>query len=318
MRATVIAKLSLTLMVIFFFPSVSIAQSDAEKFAEGRVAFDKYKDCPAALKALEGVSQQGRSEPLWVYYMAQTHECLGNIEAALDYYQKYNALVPGQIPVIEKMADLRYKLSKAREARVKAEEERRKAEELAASPEETIKRIYRLNEENYVVTDSKFSMYYYHTGTDPLLPKKQDDKVRRLWLRQLLFFGTQPSNDFCSFKLNTVRGVEIPYDGSPDGWNWEYQDEWSFYIHLVKLDPSKVNVWEETREGFPKGWFVTLATVGGGKDITVDFSRGAWDKRKIKPREEKTSVDRVDIYFISRDRALKAAKDFSNIIRLCK
>jgi len=100
-------------VIAFFCFDPAMAQSDMEKFAEGRVSLDKFKDCFAAIEALETVSSEGRNNPLWVFYMAKTHECLANPGIALEYYQKYNSLVPGQREIIEKLAELRYEAKQA-------------------------------------------------------------------------------------------------------------------------------------------------------------------------------------------------------------
>jgi hypothetical protein len=116
-----------------FFACGAFAQSDAELFAEGRVAFDKYKDCAAAEKALTAVSADGQNSPLWLSYMARTEECLGKIQAAISYFERYDRAVPGQVEIINKLADLRYQVSKmeqrteeqARLLRLQAEERAR-------------------------------------------------------------------------------------------------------------------------------------------------------------------------------------------------
>ena len=109
---------SFVLFLILLVTQFSIfAQTDADRFAEGRVALDKYKDCPAAIKALEQVSSQSRQEPLWMFYMARSKECVGNLEEALDYYQKYSNAVPASQPqVSEKIGELRYLVNKKKEA----------------------------------------------------------------------------------------------------------------------------------------------------------------------------------------------------------
>jgi hypothetical protein len=107
--ATTIVSLGLT------FACGAFAQSDAELFAEGRLAFDKYKDCAAAEKALTAVSADGQNSPLWLSYMARTEECLGKLSNAINYFQHYNEAVPGQVEIINKLADLRYQLSKQQE-----------------------------------------------------------------------------------------------------------------------------------------------------------------------------------------------------------
>lgn len=109
MEIKLLAKqIYLAIVLGFAFSMTAFAQTDAEKFAEGRVALDKFKDCPAALKALETVSEEGRKNPLWAFYMAKVHECLSNNEEAIEYYKKYDALIPGQVEILEKIVEIRY------------------------------------------------------------------------------------------------------------------------------------------------------------------------------------------------------------------
>jgi hypothetical protein len=94
----------------------AFAQTDAERFAEGRTALDKFKDCPAALKALEEVSADGRKNPLWMFYMAKTTECLNRFSDALRFYEDYDRMIPGQTAVLDKIGELRYAIRKSEEA----------------------------------------------------------------------------------------------------------------------------------------------------------------------------------------------------------
>ncbi len=98
------------LLLILHTP-LAFAQTDAEKFAEGRVALDKHHDCPAAKAALESISEKVRSEPLWLFYAAKTYECLNQADKALPLYEKYNELMPGQTVIIDKIGELRYQVN---------------------------------------------------------------------------------------------------------------------------------------------------------------------------------------------------------------
>ena len=101
------------------------AVADAEKFAEARVTFDKFHDCPAAIAALQGVSDAGRTNPFWNYYVAQSYECIKDYEQAIHYYSIYGQLTPGQPEIINKIGELRYLLKKSIAASI---EERKKHE----------------------------------------------------------------------------------------------------------------------------------------------------------------------------------------------
>lgn len=108
MRLPQLVKLMFLAAMIFIFARNVLAQSDGEKFAEGRMAMDKFNDCPAAVKALESVSEAGRQNPLWIAYMAKAYECVGNAKDALTYYEKYNQVVPGNGEIVDKIGELRY------------------------------------------------------------------------------------------------------------------------------------------------------------------------------------------------------------------
>lgn len=121
-RDMIIRQLALVGLFIAFVLALSVqlkAQSreDAQKFAEARIAIDKYKDCAASLKALESISEEGRKNPLWVYYMGKSQECLNNLEMALKYYDQYSSLVSADAELIDKIADLRYKVSRGNDKR---------------------------------------------------------------------------------------------------------------------------------------------------------------------------------------------------------
>ena len=82
------------MLILILMATLALAQSDPEKFAEGRVALDTHKDCPAAYRALSGVSENGRKDAMWIYYMGKTTECLKKYEDALSYYRAYSKLIP--------------------------------------------------------------------------------------------------------------------------------------------------------------------------------------------------------------------------------
>jgi hypothetical protein len=91
-------------------------QSDSASFNEGRIAFDTHHDCRAAWSAFSSVSQAFRVQPVWVWYMAQTEECLGRLGEALKYYEQYDTMVPGQPKVVDKIGELRYQVRKLQDA----------------------------------------------------------------------------------------------------------------------------------------------------------------------------------------------------------
>jgi hypothetical protein len=115
-------------MVLLAIPPVAAAQSDVDRFTEGRIALDKYKDCPAARKALELVAADSpvRHDPIYAFYMGRTYECVRDLPAAVKWYELYMSKVPATAELLDKMGDLRYRLSKDLEAKAKDEEAKAK------------------------------------------------------------------------------------------------------------------------------------------------------------------------------------------------
>lgn len=126
-------RLSIAALVLCALPAAQ-GQSDLAKIAEGRVAYDKYHDCRAALQAFESVTEEGRS-PVWVIYMARTEECLGKLDEAARHYEQYDRLVPNQAEVLQKIGELRYLVKKHKEEAQRAEEQRRNAEAMRRDAE---------------------------------------------------------------------------------------------------------------------------------------------------------------------------------------
>lgn len=117
------------MLILILMATLALAQSDPEKFAEGRVALDTHKDCPAAYRALSGVSENGRKDAMWIYYMGKTTECLKKYEDALSYYRAYSKLIPPNAELLNKIGELQY------EAHKEAEEQKN-ADDLAAQKSE--------------------------------------------------------------------------------------------------------------------------------------------------------------------------------------
>lgn len=127
------------LLLNLFLVLSNFAQSDEAKFSEGRIAFDRYSDCQAAIKAFKSVSSAGQRDPQWILYMAKASECINNLGDAISYYEKFNQLNPGQSEIIDKLGDLRYRFRKESEETQKKQEEatRLRLEEEAKIREES-------------------------------------------------------------------------------------------------------------------------------------------------------------------------------------
>jgi hypothetical protein len=91
--------------------------NDVLLFQEGRVALDKYRDCPTALKAFSSVPDNSpvRTDPIFAHYMYRTYDCLGDIDNALKWFQVFAERVPQSAETINTLADLRYRKTKADE-----------------------------------------------------------------------------------------------------------------------------------------------------------------------------------------------------------
>lgn len=109
MQSSQFTTILFLLLLLVFAPSV-FAQSDGEKFAEGRIAMDKHNDCTSALDSFQSMSAQSKKDPTWIYYMAKVKECLNDQEEALDLYTKYNLLRPGTGEIVDKIGELSYEV----------------------------------------------------------------------------------------------------------------------------------------------------------------------------------------------------------------
>lgn len=100
----------ITILLIPFQFIVEAQNNDGMKITEARIAIEKYKDYQAALKALNEVSEAGQNNPLFIFYAATANEQLGKLREAVKYYNKYLTVFPNKIEIIEKIADLNYKV----------------------------------------------------------------------------------------------------------------------------------------------------------------------------------------------------------------
>lgn len=101
------------IIISYFFCISCIAfgqTNDAIKITEAKLAIEKYKDYKGAIKALEEISNAGKNDPLYLYYSAIANEKIGEYEKAVSFYQQYLNFFPDKVEIIEKIADLNYKL----------------------------------------------------------------------------------------------------------------------------------------------------------------------------------------------------------------
>ena len=90
-------------VILISTATMVFAQSDRERFAEGRVALDTHKDCSTAYRVLSSVSENGRKDAMWIYYMGKTTECLKRYGDALFYYRAYSKLIPPNAELLNKI-----------------------------------------------------------------------------------------------------------------------------------------------------------------------------------------------------------------------
>ena len=222
------------------------SQSDAEKFAEARVAMANH-DCAVALRALEGYSEPGRNDPLWVLQIAKAEECVGDTAEALKYYRKYDKIVPGQAEIAKKLGELNYKRDKEAEAeeklkqemqeaqgqRIKEQEQRMKSEEQQRWEEEDAKKPA------WVDPATKLMWARHDNGSNINQKQARDYCIN---LRLLGFNG---------WRLPTIEELQTVYDPT-------------LPTHMKgMIQPSEIVLWSST-PGQNKGYFVQLMLPGGG------------------------------------------------------
>jgi len=126
-------RIFVAVCVVTLSGTILVAQTDAVKFAEGRVALDNFKDCRAALNAFESIPAGSgtRNDPIYALYMSKAYECVENLDAAVNWYTFFSERVPQTPDVINKLGELRYRLQKQREQSVAREQQRLEEEERA-------------------------------------------------------------------------------------------------------------------------------------------------------------------------------------------
>jgi hypothetical protein len=102
-------------MVMFILPATGLAQSDAERFAEGKAAMN-HKDCVAARRAFESESTEARDSAVWLDAVAQAAECVADLRAALGYYEEEAKRIVASSRLTDKIGELRYQARKAQAA----------------------------------------------------------------------------------------------------------------------------------------------------------------------------------------------------------
>lgn len=89
-------KLIYTLSVILITTgSITHAQTtaDQQRYKEAQTALNEKK-CDVAFNALSRVTIDGKDQPEYLRLMGEMHECKGNKEQAVFFYQKYQAVHP--------------------------------------------------------------------------------------------------------------------------------------------------------------------------------------------------------------------------------
>src|ERR1022692_4484250 len=144
------------MLILMLMATLALAQSDPEKFAEGRVALDTHKDCPAAYRALSSVSDNGRKDAMWIYYMGKAAECLKKYGDALSYYRAYSKLIPPNAELLNKIGELQYAADKEAEEQKNARDlAEQKTEERAIAAEQRADEKKRAEEAMETAADQK-------------------------------------------------------------------------------------------------------------------------------------------------------------------
>lgn len=271
----------LFLSVAFFISTHhASAQSDGEKFAEGRIALDKYNDCPAALKALQGVSETGRQNPIWISYMAKASECVKNFRDALTYYEKYNQLVPGNGEVVNKIGELRYLARKQQDEIDKTMEEENKkiAEKQAKIRQErkfgSLEQTLAWLEANATDYSREYPCFARHLDF-------QNGAVRR---------SNRPANKWRDKEVNGIVFF------------------WIESVPLSALDPDNIT-FRRLSEEENLGYTVELTTKDNKKLVQSDH----YTNRKVENQRMTTNIV---FCYKSEETAKNVATAFANAIRL--
>ena len=124
-------------VILISTATMVFAQSDPERFAEGRVVLDTHKDCSTAYRVLSSVSENGRKDAMWIYYMGKTTECLKRYGNVLFYYRAYSKLIPPNAELLNKIGELQYAADKEAEEQKNARDlAQQKTEERAIASEQ--------------------------------------------------------------------------------------------------------------------------------------------------------------------------------------
>jgi hypothetical protein len=189
--------------VILTLSITAFAQTDAERFAEGRVAFDKFKDCPGALQALEAVSAEGRKNPLWVFYMAKATECLNKFDDALRFYEEYDRMIPGQAAVLDKIGELRYQLGLRR---------RKEEADLARKQKEEDDKLALEREIEREKADAKSRLSSVLQALNDELARNPSWQGKNYEERPMGGSITISSNPTCRFPLTVHEELQLVFD----------------------------------------------------------------------------------------------------------
>jgi hypothetical protein len=84
-------------------PQTSHAASDQELVVRAK-SLIASNDCAVAQATLRDISAAGKKDPIAIYYQAESAYCARDFAAALEYHEAYDAVVPGEFAIEQRIA----------------------------------------------------------------------------------------------------------------------------------------------------------------------------------------------------------------------
>jgi hypothetical protein len=100
---------------LLFAPHSAALASDQDSNDLAKAAM-AANDCPLAARTLDGLTPQAKQDPGVLFLMARANECAGNLDQALEYYRRYDAVVPNIPEVRDAIGKLLLKIEERRRA----------------------------------------------------------------------------------------------------------------------------------------------------------------------------------------------------------
>jgi tetratricopeptide (TPR) repeat protein len=109
-------------LILFGIHAAALA-SDQDSIDLAKAAM-AANDCPLAARTLDALSPPAKQDPGVLFLMARANECAGNVDAALEYYRRYDAVAPNIPEVRDAIGKLLLKIEERRRALEEQERQR--------------------------------------------------------------------------------------------------------------------------------------------------------------------------------------------------